>query len=113
MEDTPMGSSSGSVSNLSNRLQNMDLEEVEVQDWIKDMSTQELRITMREIASIDNYGDFYPGGYVLPREQKETTAKGGRKHTYYHSMLDVNDTNREKYERELAMYLTNVEKQNN
>ena len=90
-----MGSSSGSESNLSNRLQNMDLEEVPVQDWIKKMSTKDLRIAMREIASIDNYGDFYPGGYVL------------------NSMLDVNDTNREKYERELAMYLTNVEKRNN
>ena len=86
-----------------------DEEEIEVQDWIKNMSTKELRVTINEIASIINYGNFWPGGYVLPRVEKKT----GRNIIYFEVNIDVNENNREMYEKDLAIFLINYEKQNN
>tara|TARA_Y100000114_G_C11554566_1_gene228821 strand:- start:32 stop:463 length:432 start_codon:yes stop_codon:yes gene_type:complete len=78
------------TNSLSIGMSNIDINEIEIQPWIKNMSTKELQITIREIANIDNYGEFYPGGYVL------------------NYMEIVNDNNRHEYERNFAIFLNNI-----
>tara|TARA_Y100000114_G_C11655520_1_gene276388 strand:- start:321 stop:779 length:459 start_codon:yes stop_codon:yes gene_type:complete len=81
---------------LATGISNMSIDDNEnfIPGWIRDMTTQELRITIREVHMIDDYGEYYPGGYVLQR------------------MENVTDQNRYQYEKDFYQYLLNVEEYN-
>ena len=80
------------IVSLSNDMSNMNVE-VEIQSWIREMPIQHLQMTIREIASMNNYTDNYPG------------------------MLDhmevVTEDNRHIYEYNFAVFLTNMERKRN
>ena len=82
------------IDTLTTGISNLSIDENFIPGWIRDMTTRELRITIREVHMIDDYGDYYPGGYVLQR------------------MENVTDQNRYQYEKTFYQYLLNVEEYN-
>lgn len=80
------------VDSLTQEMNNMNVD-IEIQPWIRDMSTNDLRIAIREIAGVENYQIHYPG--IITEEE------------------DVNDSNSNIYKYNLAVFLTNLQRAEN
>lgn len=80
------------VDSLTQEMNNMNVD-IEIQPWIRDMSTNDLRIYIREIAGVENYQIHYPG--TITEEE------------------DVNDNNSNIYKYNLAVFLTNLQRAEN
>ena len=76
------------VDSLATGINNMNIDDIQPEPWITAMSAKELQATIREVASIDNYGEIYPGGYILQ------------------PMEVVTEDNRHIYEKNLAIFLS-------